>query len=46
MQVVTRAREAAAHGARLSVMAEAVSQAGAGYDEADEAARRRAMGVS
>jgi hypothetical protein len=44
--IETRAREAAAHGARLSVMAEAVSQAGVGYDEADEAARRRTMGVS
>jgi hypothetical protein len=41
--VESRAREAAAHGARLSGAAEAVGQAAAGYAEADEAARRRAQ---
>lgn len=41
--IENRAREAAAHGARLSGMAEAVRRAAAGYAEADEAARRRAQ---
>jgi hypothetical protein len=41
--IENRARESAAHGARLSGTAEAVRQAAAGYADADEAARRRAL---
>jgi hypothetical protein len=41
--IETRAREAAAHGARLSVTADAVRRAAAGYAEADDAARQRGL---
>jgi hypothetical protein len=43
MAVENRAREAAAHGARMSGTAEAVRRAAAGYAEADEAARTSAQ---
>ncbi|MGC9670302.1 hypothetical protein ACNTMW_27635 [Planosporangium sp. 12N6] len=36
-----RAREAAAHGARLSLTADAVTRAASGYAAADDTARRR-----
>jgi hypothetical protein len=41
MAIESRAREAAAHGARLASTADTVRQAAAGYAEADEAARGR-----
>jgi hypothetical protein len=43
--IENRAREAAAHGARMSGTAEAVRRAAAGYAEADEAVRRQAQGA-